>query len=164
CNTGWYGADCSIPSVLSSITEWPQWLRPAQVSVPENARVTENPLYLDAVAEKKRPLIYVYDLPPEFNSLLLEGRHYKLECVNRIYDDRNATIWTDQLYGAQMAIYESILASPYRTLNGEEADYFFVPVLDSCIITRADDAPHLSMQDFAYVIVALSLIKSQIKA
>ena len=46
----------------------------------------------------------------------------------------------------QMALYESILASPYRTLNGEEADFFFVPVLDSCIITRADDAPHLSMQ------------------
>lgn len=45
-----------------------------------------------------------------------------------------------------MALYESILASPYRTLNGEEADFFFVPVLDSCIITRADDAPHLSMQ------------------
>lgn len=45
-----------------------------------------------------------------------------------------------------MALYESILASPYRTLNGEEADFFFVPVLDSCIITRADDAPHLSME------------------
>lgn len=45
-----------------------------------------------------------------------------------------------------MAFYESILASPHRTLNGEEADFFFVPVLDSCIITRADDAPHLSMQ------------------
>lgn len=46
----------------------------------------------------------------------------------------------------QMAMYESMLASPYRTLNGEDADYFFVPVLDSCIITRADDAPHLSME------------------
>ena len=45
-----------------------------------------------------------------------------------------------------MALYESILASPYRTLNGEEADFFFVPVLDACIITRADDAPHLSME------------------
>lgn len=45
-----------------------------------------------------------------------------------------------------MALYESILASPHRTLNGDEADFFFVPVLDSCIITRADDAPHLSMQ------------------
>ena len=52
-------------------------------------------------------------------------------------------------YGAiylQMAFYESILASPHRTLNGEEADFFFVPVLDACIITRADDAPHLSME------------------
>lgn len=46
----------------------------------------------------------------------------------------------------QMAIYESMLASPHRTLNGDEADYFFVPVLDSCIITRADDAPHLNMR------------------
>lgn len=43
-------------------------------------------------------------------------------------------------------MYESMLASPHRTLNGDEADYYFVPVLDSCIITRADDAPHLSME------------------
>lgn len=46
---------------------------------------------------------------------------------------------------SQMAIYESILASPHRTLDGEEADFFVVPVLDSCIITRANDAPHLNM-------------------
>lgn len=45
-----------------------------------------------------------------------------------------------------MALYESILASPYRTMNGDEADFFYVPVLDSCIITRADDAPHLRMK------------------
>lgn len=45
-----------------------------------------------------------------------------------------------------MAFYESILATAHRTLNGEEADFFFVPVLDSCIINRADDSPHLSMQ------------------
>ena len=46
----------------------------------------------------------------------------------------------------QMAFYESVMASSHRTLNGEEADFFFVPVLDSCIINRADDAPHLSME------------------
>ncbi|KAJ8528549.1 hypothetical protein K7X08_022241 [Anisodus acutangulus] len=147
CYSGWFGADCSVPSILSSIREWPLWLRPAQVNVPENVNSGESLVNLDAIAEKKRPLIYVYDLPPDFNSLLLEGRHFKLECVNRIYDQRNATVWTDQLYGAQMALYESMLASPHRTLNGEEADFFFVPVLDSCIITRADDAPHLSMQE-----------------
>ena len=49
------------------------------------------------------------------------------------------------LFSMQMALYESILASPHRTLNGEEADYFYVPVLDSCLITRSDDAPHLLM-------------------
>jgi len=35
-----------------------------------------------------------------------------------------------------MAVYESLLTSPHRTLNGEEAYFFFVPVLDSCIITH----------------------------
>lgn len=145
CHRGWYGTDCSIPSVLSSVREWPRWLRPAHVEVPDDMHLSGSLVNLDAVVKKKRPLIYVYDLPPEFNSLLLEGRHFKFECVNRIYDDRNATYWTEQLYGAQMAIYESILASPHRTLDGEEADFFFVPVLDSCIIVRADDAPHLNM-------------------
>ncbi|ONH95380.1 hypothetical protein PRUPE_7G067200 [Prunus persica] len=147
CDNGWYGIDCSIPSVTSSVREWPQWLRPAQVDVPDSSHLPGKVVNLNAVVKKKRPLIYVYDLPPDFNSLLLEGRHFRLECVNRIYDGKNSTLWTDQLYGAQVALYESILASPYRTLNGEEADFFFVPVLDSCIITRADDAPHLSMQE-----------------
>ncbi|KAH0972022.1 hypothetical protein GBA52_024178 [Prunus armeniaca] len=147
CDNGWYGIDCSIPSVASSVREWPQWLRPAQVDVPDSSHLPGKVVNLNAVVKKKRPLIYVYDLPPDFNSLLLEGRHFRLECVNRIYDGKNSTLWTDQLYGAQVALYESILASPYRTLNGEEADFFFVPVLDSCIITRADDAPHLSMQE-----------------
>uniref|UniRef100_A0A7N1A7Y6 EGF-like domain-containing protein n=1 Tax=Kalanchoe fedtschenkoi TaxID=63787 RepID=A0A7N1A7Y6_KALFE len=147
CDSDWYGSDCSTPSISSSVLEWPQWLRPAQVTMPSDTQVSGSVPGFRAVVKRRRPLIYVYDLPPEFNSLLLEGRHFKFECVNRIYDDKNATVWTDQLYGAQIAIYESLLASSHRTLNGEEADYFFVPVLDSCIITRADDAPHLSMQD-----------------
>ncbi|KAI8558984.1 hypothetical protein RHMOL_Rhmol04G0138900 [Rhododendron molle] len=150
CENGWYGIDCSIPSVLPSIREWPQWLRPAQINIPNTTKHVGSLAGLTAMVEKKRPLVYVYDLPPEFGSLLLEGRHFKFECVNRIYDEKNATLWTDQLYGSQMAFYESILASHHRTLNGEEADFFFVPVLDSCIITRADDAPHLSMESFSW--------------
>ncbi|KAF5750199.1 Exostosin family protein isoform 1 [Tripterygium wilfordii] len=146
CDNGWFGTDCSVPSVFSSMKDWPRWLRPAQVDVPD-MQLMGSPFSLNAEVTKKRPLIYVYDLPPDFNSLLLEGRHFKFECVNRIYDNRNATLWTDQLYGSQIALYESLLASPHRTLNGEEADFYFVPVLDACIITRADDAPHLSMQD-----------------
>ncbi|KAL8142927.1 hypothetical protein V2J09_015959 [Rumex salicifolius] len=147
CHHGWYGVDCSSPSVFSSIKEWPRWLLPAQVDVPGSVNDFYNITSLSATVKKKRPLIYVYDLPTEFNSKLLEGRHFKFECVNRIYDHQNRTIWTEQLYGAQMAIYESLLSSAHRTTNGEEADFFFVPVLDSCIITRADDAPHFTLRE-----------------
>ncbi|KAK3217773.1 hypothetical protein Dsin_011743 [Dipteronia sinensis] len=136
CDNGWYGTDCSIPSVTSSVREWPQWLRPAQLDIPSNANITGNLINLNAVLKKKRPLI-IFMICPQSSTV------YSL----RIYDEINATLWTDQLYGSQIAFYESLLASPYRTLNGEEADFFFVPVLDACIITRADDAPHLSMQE-----------------
>ncbi|XP_010516383.1 PREDICTED: uncharacterized protein LOC104792052 [Camelina sativa] len=157
CDKGWFGTDCSIPSTLSTVGEWPQWLRPAHLEVPSDKEVPGNIINLSAVVKKKRPLIYIYDLPPDFNSLLIEGRHFKLECVHRIYDERNATVWTDYLYGSQMAFYENILATTHRTLNAEEADFFFVPVLDSCIITRADDAPHLNMQNHTGLRSSLTL-------
>ncbi|KAG6493187.1 hypothetical protein ZIOFF_048164 [Zingiber officinale] len=147
CDRGYYGIDCSVPSALSPMQDWPVWLRPAKVDLPDKVSINGELMTIKAVVKKKRPLIYVYDLPPEFNAHLLEGRHFKFECVNRIYTDKNRTLWTDQLYGSQMALYESILASPYRTMNGDEADFLYVPVLDSCIITRADDAPHLRMKE-----------------
>lgn len=50
------------------------------------------------------------------------------------------------LLDIQIALYESLLASPHRTTNGDEADFFYVPVLGACAITRADDAPHYDMQ------------------
>jgi hypothetical protein len=49
----------------------------------------------------------------------------------------------------QIAIYESLLASPFRTTNADEADFFYVPAFGACLITRADDTPHLSMKVFS---------------
>lgn len=72
CHEGWYGADCSIPSVFSSIRDWPQWLRPAHVDIPGYTHTAESINEVGALVTKKRPLIYIYDLPPEFNSHLLE--------------------------------------------------------------------------------------------
>lgn len=43
-------------------------------------------------------------------------------------------------------MYESLLASEHRTTNGDEADFFYVPVLQACIVFQADDAPHMNMQ------------------
>lgn len=56
---------------MSSIGEWPLWLRPAQIDIPDKVNLS-SPIGLKSSVKKKRPLVYVYDLPPEFNSLLLE--------------------------------------------------------------------------------------------
>ncbi|KAJ3674017.1 hypothetical protein LUZ60_006009 [Juncus effusus] len=160
CESGYYGIDCSIPTSQSLSQSWPSFLQPSQTPPVRNStgndiNITGDDDSVDGnikvVVRKRRPLVYVYDLPPEFNSHLMEGRHYKLECVNRIYNENNRTLWTPMLYGAQVALYESILASPHRTLNADEADYFYVPVLDSCLITRADDAPHLRMREHGHL-------------
>lgn len=67
CDSGYYGIDCSIPTA-SVLQKWPAWLRPSI------AEVAHNSPNVEIVVRKKRPLIYVYDLPPEFNSHLLEVR------------------------------------------------------------------------------------------
>ncbi|KAH7353004.1 hypothetical protein KP509_19G074700 [Ceratopteris richardii] len=152
CRKGWYGIDCSVPSPLIAKTDWPEWLRreealPVSEFVPSDANRTYT-RSKSVQFQKRHPLIYIYDLPPEFNSHLLEGRHWRYECVNRLYDQENTTFWTSQLYGAEIALYESLLNSPHRTLNGEEADFFYVPVLGACLIARADETPHLNMKNF----------------
>ena len=74
CDRGWYGIDCSVPSALSSMQDWPRWLRPSTVDIPDKAYLGSDYMTIKAVVKKTRPLIYVYDLPPEFNSHLLEVR------------------------------------------------------------------------------------------
>ncbi|XP_078442149.1 uncharacterized protein LOC144711888 isoform X2 [Wolffia australiana] len=143
CERGWYGIDCSIPSAQSFIGEWPGWLNTVAAIIPQSNPESRKIETIIAIVGKRRPLIYVYDLPPEFNSHLLEGRDLKYHCVNRVYSDLNRTEWTDNLYGSQIALYENILSSPHRTMNAEEADYFYVPVLDACVIARDGHAPHL---------------------
>ncbi|BFI33899.1 protein MpGT47.12 [Marchantia polymorpha subsp. ruderalis] len=145
CVEGWHGIDCSIPSSLSSLQRWPHWLRPGVLKMTDVSESWQQET-LEVVVERRRPLIYVYELPAKFNSHLLEGRHYRNHCVNRIYDLDNRTIWIDDLYGSEVAILESLLSSAYRTSNAEEADFFYVPVLGACAIIRADEAPHMNIQ------------------
>lgn len=137
CRKGWYGIDCSVPSHWSPT---PRMLE-ASASSHETSSSSDS-----ATTMKKRPLIYVYDLPAELSTQLLQGRHYKFHCVNRVYTEENTTYWTESLYGAEIALYESLLASEHRTTNGDEADFFYVPVFQACMVQQADAAPHLSMQ------------------
>ncbi|CAI5954456.1 unnamed protein product [Closterium sp. NIES-65] len=101
---------------------------------------------------KRRPLIYIYDLPPQFNSNLLQGRRGKKECVPRLYDRLNRTAFLpDHIHGMEVrriALHEALLASKHRTTNAEEADFFFVPVYASCFwlrLTNGGDASGIQL-------------------
>ncbi|KAL3687747.1 hypothetical protein R1sor_014056 [Riccia sorocarpa] len=116
CVEGWHGIDCSIPSSLSSLKSWPRWLVPRVVKR-TNASDSWQEQNLQVTVEKRRPLIYIYELPPRFNSHLLE-----------------------------IVFVEGLLSSEHRTANAEEADFFYVPVLGACAIERADEAPHMKLE------------------
>ena len=34
----------------------------------------------------------------------LQGRHFKFQCVNRLYTPLNVTLWTENLYGAEVRV------------------------------------------------------------
>eukprot|EP00897_Mesotaenium_endlicherianum_P002357 jgi/Mesen1/2149/ME000152S01243 len=95
------------------------------------------------LAMKRRPLIFVYELPPALNTQLLEGRPAKEQCALRTYDASNQTVFNSatNAHLLELATWEALLASPHRTLNPEEADYFYVPTLAACLLERANDAP-----------------------
>nr|GME06581.1 putative glucuronoxylan glucuronosyltransferase f8h [Ipomoea batatas] len=92
-HTDWFGADCSAPSVLYSIGDWPKWLRPAKV----NILLLKLLVNIDAEVEKRGPLIHVYDLPPEYNSLLLEEDGTQIKQIQ--YEFGDAIAWYEATGG-----------------------------------------------------------------
>eukprot|EP00854_Cymbomonas_tetramitiformis_P002550 gene2550-3302_t len=109
CHTGFFGVDCS-------------------------RRVSSKPTQV----ERPRPLIYVYEMPGHFNFHMFQQRIKQEKCVLRYYSKsgRPETMWSDNLYGAEVALLESLLRSPHRTTNPDMADFFFVPVFGSCLMSR----------------------------
>ncbi|KAL1528336.1 hypothetical protein AB1Y20_009690 [Prymnesium parvum] len=96
------------------------------------------------------PRVYVYDLPGEFNTFLLSRRLDARSCVLRTYrplaergaraalggTDGVGVEWADNLYGAEVALHEALLRSPHRTLDPEEAHFFFVPAYAGCFVSE----------------------------
>lgn len=64
--------------------------------------------------------IYIYDLPKEFHSDLKRDQK---RCVS------------DQ-YGTEIRIHEELLKSPLRTLDPDEADFFYIPIYGECYLFR----------------------------
>lgn len=70
--------------------------------------------------------IYIYELPPRFNSEWLSNER----C-------------SSHLFAAEVAIHRALLSSDVRTLNPYEADFFFVPVYLSCNFSTLNGFPSM---------------------
>ncbi|KAK9858865.1 hypothetical protein WJX84_008379 [Apatococcus fuscideae] len=81
-----------------------------------------------------RPRVYVYDLPPIYNSRMLEYRSSKGVCTYRNFEQDNSTSWPTWQYRAEPLLHEMLLQSQHRTLDPDEADFFYVPVYTSCFM------------------------------
>eukprot|EP00850_Spirogloea_muscicola_P019513 SM000192S04908 [mRNA] locus=s192:268840:274943:+ [translate_table: standard] len=139
CEGGWYGLDCSIAPDL----ELDHGTSP--LATPPN--ITNND------GEQQVHLMNV--LNPEPVGMIAspcswspncEGRMQRRACVLREYGWSNETWYINGLYGLEVLVTEGLLASEHRTLNAEEADYFYVPVMGGCAQGRADDSPRFDMQ------------------
>eukprot|EP00899_Mesostigma_viride_P009343 jgi/Mesvir1/1840/Mv23068-RA.1 len=110
----------------------------------------------------KRPRIYVYELPPMFNAWLLQLRHPEV-CTTRwfhVIGSRNVPLFQEWLYSFDFLFLEWLLQSDHRTLDPDEADYFYVPFLMSCYIMLSDDHPrHRMMTGGHHSVAAAQAVK-----
>ncbi|GBF92598.1 hypothetical protein Rsub_05212 [Raphidocelis subcapitata] len=86
---------------------------------------------------RRRPLVFVYDMPAPFVARLLQFRSDKAACTWRLFGgEGNGTTFTGSAwpYALESFFHEALLQSPHRTLDPDEADLFFVPVYASCLI------------------------------
>lgn len=145
CHEGYFGQDCAfrLPGV-----KWNAGLAedPARPWLADHIRTpaAEDPL---PGSTRKRPLIYIYELPPLYNQLLLQYRNGRNACAHRLFyeHDNSSEFRDDWNYQTETGIHEMLLQSTHRTLNPEEADFFYIPVYAACWfwpLTGAADFPH----------------------
>ncbi|GLC75556.1 hypothetical protein PLESTF_001656500 [Pleodorina starrii] len=132
CHDGWYGTDCSLRRAGRGEEDGEQLLeKPWLAEAINHVVATEDP---PLTPTRRRPYIYVYDMNPEYGTDLWQYRIEGSHCVYRIFDRGNVSIWVGyNAYAAEPVLHELFLASEHRTLDPEEADFFYVPVNVGCL-------------------------------
>lgn len=97
-------------------------------SKPSRALFQEPTINFSALKNTHGPFngmkIYVYDLPPKFNSEWLTNER----C-------------SSHLFAAEVAIHRALMNSDVRTFDPWQADFFFVPVYVSCNFSKINGFP-----------------------
>uniref|UniRef100_A0A7S4B6Y3 EGF-like domain-containing protein n=1 Tax=Chrysotila carterae TaxID=13221 RepID=A0A7S4B6Y3_CHRCT len=169
CRNGWFGIDCSMRMVdeagmvvrrkalktyggdADGAVEGAP-LRETSRSEVVLARSLQSQQRLPSpVAAKSNLKIYVYDMPSEFTSRLLQWKGFPSVGLSRAIDIRNRSIHASgSLYALELALHEWLLDSPLRTVDAREADLFYVPIYLASIfmwpIVKHSDEPYLGRE------------------
>ncbi|KAI3425325.1 hypothetical protein D9Q98_009089 [Chlorella vulgaris] len=148
CDPGWHGIDCAHRSATADASAPGR-----EASRPWIAEHVHTPAAQDypPQATRKHPLIYVYDLPSDYSTLMLQYRYWGQDCVSRWFElpDNRTELASNWVYLLETALVEMLLQSEHRTLDPEEADFFYVPVFVSCFAYPVRDMAD-SIPDFFY--------------
>ncbi|PXF45194.1 putative glucuronosyltransferase [Gracilariopsis chorda] len=71
--------------------------------------------------------VYVYNLPPKYNTLQVAKSHQKPAPIRDPYCDLN-------FYSAEVTLHRALLKSNARTLDPNRADFFYVPIYVTCFL------------------------------
>ncbi len=118
CFEGWFGHDCAFRTVNVS------WSSGIEKERPWLEELVHTPASWDPEpgAVRKRPLIYVYELPAMYNSIMLQYRNDQHLCHHRCFEvtpTSNVSIWYHGTYNIETGLHEYLLQSPHRTLDPE---------------------------------------------
>jgi hypothetical protein len=141
CGEQWWGADCSLRN------PFPDEDNNAAAAAAGNSRELPRDeswavkrTTTEVKRRRARPLVYVYEIPSDFNAGVHQRRFRDFECVPRAYErDSNdavkqaKTFW---YYSLEAAFHEYLMRSAHRTTDPAEADFFFVPVYSACFHLR----------------------------
>ncbi|KAG2437024.1 hypothetical protein HYH02_011455 [Chlamydomonas schloesseri] len=135
CHEGWYGMDCSRQRASAKTREKgyhePGGARPYLEHIVVDPPAAKDP---PPAATRRRPLIYVYDTDPLFNTKLMQYRIAKSSCVYRLFGYANESNFNSYVYSLESYFIEQLSISQHRTYDPEEADFFFVPVQLTCYL------------------------------
>jgi hypothetical protein len=154
CAPEWWGADCSLSADADE----------AGAPIPQESEGFDKEtspgdsdsrgdvshgaaFYASARAPRRRasPLVYVYEIDPEFHSGQHQRRKQEHDCVPRLYGDESSA--DDSLegpeekasrwyYSLETTFHEFLSRSAHRTTDPAEADYFFAPIASACFHLR----------------------------
>lgn len=124
CHRGWYGTDCSRQALANATAT-----RGASEGQTTADPTLETPSlfalrpWLQPVAKlvgsrraRRRPFIYVYDLPPLYNSHMLQYKINPNACSHRLFQSNsgNRSAFNNNNYAIETYLHEAMLTSSHR--------------------------------------------------